>query len=74
MVSITINWPQKHNYHYLSMSPAAPIPVPTHIETTPFLPPMRCNSGIRVAICLAPKSLWFYLCILEDGLKQWLLP
>jgi hypothetical protein len=40
--------------HYFSMRAAAPIPVPIHIETTPFLAPILCNSGRIVAICLAP--------------------
>lgn len=36
------------------MRAAAPIPVPMHIETTPYLPFVRCSSGIKVAICLEP--------------------
>jgi hypothetical protein len=41
--------------HYsLSIKAAAPIPVPIHIETTPYLPFVLFNSGNNVAICLAP--------------------
>lgn len=38
----------------LSMTAAAPIPVPMHIEITPNFPPVLLSSGRRVAICLAP--------------------
>jgi hypothetical protein len=31
------------------------MPPPMHIEITPSLAPVRCISGRRVAICLAPK-------------------
>lgn len=41
--------------HSFSIKAAAPIPVPMHIEMTPFLAPVLFNSGKRVAICLAPK-------------------
>ena len=40
--------------HSNSKTPAAPIPVPIHIETTPYLPPVLLNSGNKVAIYLAP--------------------
>jgi hypothetical protein len=40
--------------HSLSMIPAAPIPVPMHILTKPYLPFVLFNSGINVAIYLAP--------------------
>ena len=54
------------SFHSLSMSPAAPIPDPTHIETTPFFPFVLFSSGIRVAICLAPNSQQPYPCKPKD--------
>ena len=36
------------------MTAAAPIPVPIHIEITPYLPLVLLSSGNKVAICLAP--------------------
>lgn len=41
--------------HSFSIKAAAPMPVPMHIDMTPFLAPVLFNSGKRVAICLAPK-------------------
>ncbi len=40
--------------HYLSIKAAAPIPVPIHIETIPYLPFVRFNYGNNVAICRDP--------------------
>ncbi len=41
--------------HSFSIKAAAPMPVPMHIDMTPFLAPVLFNYGKRVAICLAPK-------------------
>jgi len=41
-------------YHSNLKTPAAPIPVPMHIETNPYFPPVLLNSGSKVAIYLAP--------------------
>lgn len=40
--------------HSLSIKAAAPIPVPMHIETTPYFFLVLISSGIKVAICLLP--------------------
>ena len=58
------------NHCSLSINAAAPIPVPIHIETTPNFPPVLFNSGIKVAICLAPLLKNSYLCIQVDDPKQ----
>ncbi len=41
--------------HSFSIKAAAPMPVPMHIDMTPFLAPVLFNYGTRVAIFLAPK-------------------
>jgi len=42
------------NSQYLSKTPAAPWPVPTHMVTMPYLPPVRLRSFIICTVSLAP--------------------
>ena len=41
-------------FHSTSITAAAPIPVAAHMDTTPYLPLIRFNSGISVAIYREP--------------------